>query len=662
MDQLKTFLAACKKYHFWILTGLTAILSIVGYFMARGKLASEYATRESALNGVFSEIQRISGTTSTHPNEFSHKQMDQIISVVTDDVRSAWEMQYDRQKDIFQWPIDALPPEEAERTKVLGLLDTYRPIELQLAFPLKDDPLDYVSRTIYRDYIKGVFPRLASIIGSEWKAEMREGSAGSAMSGYAGGMPGSSGGGESDDMAMGGEAGAGLGGGLAGGAGGGLGGGYGGMMGGSSAAVNAGAKSQSVVEWDSASQQELMDGIVSWYDPKSPPDTLQICYTQEDLWILEGILKIIAATNAGARENFQAAIKEIDFIRFGRTAMGQAGEIKGAGAGAGAGSGMPGMGGMGGMGMGGMGGAAAGGAGGGMGSSANPYGQGGAPNMGGGISAAPKVTRDPADNRYVDEKFNPITGNSLRTKMKSKAPGDAYYAVAKRIPVRMRFKKMDQRKLNKFLVECGNAQMILEVRQVRINCDPAPLGGGGGGAAGGFGGMMDGARPTLGSAAGSAGLDSDSGGAGYGGMLGGGGGTLAEAGSAFDIPVEIYGVIYLYNPVNIEMLGLKQVQADTKLSTTVEPTAGTQAAATQATATGAATAAPAGGAATTPPAAGGAAPAASGGAVPPPASGAAGAGAAPATTAPETPAGAGAASTEPVGGASPPAGGTADDR
>jgi hypothetical protein len=653
MDQLKTFLAAFKKHHFWVLTGLTAILSIVGYIMARGKLAADYATRESALNGVFSEIQRISGTTSTHPNEFSHKQMDQIISVVTDDVRSAWELQYDRQKDIFQWPIDALPPEEAERTKVLSLLETYRPIELQLAFPLKDDPLDYVSRTIYRDYIKGVFPRLASIIGAEWKAEMREGSAGNAMSGYAGGMPGSSGGGESDDMAMGGEAGAGLGGGAAGG----LGGGYGGMMGGSSAAVNSGAKSTAVVEWDSASQQELMDGIVSWYDPKNPPDTLQICYTQEDLWILEGILKIIAATNAGARENFQAAIKEIDFIRFGRTAMGQAGEIKGAGAGAGAASGMPGMGGMGGMGMGGMGGAAAGGAGGGMGSSANPYGQGGAPNMGGGISAAPKVTRDPGDNRYVDEKFNPITGNSLRTKMKSKAPGDAYYAVAKRIPVRMRFKKMDQRKLNKFLVECGNAQMILEVRQVRINCDPAPLGGGSGAAGGGFGGMMDSARPTLGSAAGSAGLDSDSGGSGYGGMMGGGGGTLAEAGSAFDIPVEVYGVIYLYNPVNIEMLGLKQVQADTKLSTTVEPASGGQAAAGQASGTASATAAPSGTAAT-PPANGNTAPAASGNAAAPPASGGVGGTAPPATTAPETPAGA----AENGAGAAPPASGTGDDR
>lgn len=659
MDQLKTFLAALKKYHFWILTGLTAILSIVGYVMARGKLASEYATRESALNGVFSEIQRISGTTSTHPNEFSHKQMDQIISVVTDDVRSAWELQYDRQKDIFQWPIDALPPEEAERTKVLSLLETYRPIELQLAFPLKDDPLDYVSRTIYRDYIKGVFPRLASIIGAEWKAEMREGSAGNAMSGYAGGMPGSSGGGDSDDMAMGGDAGKASEGGLGGGMLGGLGGGYGGMMGGGSAAVNSGAKSTAVVEWDSASQQELMDGIVSWYDPKSPPDTLQICYTQEDLWILEGILKIIAATNAGARENFQAAIKEIDFIRFGRTAMGQAGEIKGAGAGAGAASGMPGMGGMGGMGMGGMGGAAAGGAGGGMGSSANPYGQGGAPSMGGGISAAPKVTRDPADNRYVDEKFNPITGNSLRTKMKSKAPGDAYYAVAKRIPVRMRFKKMDQRKLNKFLVECGNAQMILEVRQVRINCDPAPLGGGSGAAAGGFGGMMDSARPTLGSAAGSAGLDSDSGAAGYGGMLGGGGGTLAEAGSAFDIPVEVYGVIYLYNPVNIEMLGLKQVQADTKLSTTVESAAGGQAVGAQAGGTAPAAAAPASGAAT--PAAGGTAPATPSGAPAAP-SGGAGATAPPATAALETPSGTGAAPAENGTGAAPPASGTGDDR
>jgi hypothetical protein len=291
-----------------------------------------------------------------------------------------------------------------------------------------------------------------------------------------------------------------------------------------------------------------------------------------------------------------------------------------------------------------------------MGSSANPYGQGGAPNMGGGISAAPKVTRDPADNRYVDEKFNPITGNSLRTKMKSKAPADAYYAVAKRIPVRMRFKKMDQRKLNKFLVECGNAQMILEVRQVRINCDPAPLGGGSGAAAGGFGGMMDSARPTLGSAAGSAGLDSDSGAAGYGGMLGGGGGTLAEAGSAFDIPVEVYGVIYLYNPVNIEMLGLKQVQADTKLSTTVDTSASAQAGG----ATPAA-AAPATGSAAAPSAGSNAAPSANGSAAAPPAGGS-GAAAPPASTASETSSGSAAAPADSSGGAAPPGGGAADDR
>ncbi len=46
--------------------------------------------------------------------------------------------------------------------------------------------------------------------------------------------------------------------------------------------------------------------------------------------------------------------------------------------------------------------------------------------------------------------------------MKNKSPSDAYFAVAKRVPVRMRFEKMDQRKLNHFLAVCGSMKMVLE--------------------------------------------------------------------------------------------------------------------------------------------------------------------------------------------------------
>ncbi len=82
---------------------------------------------------------------------------------------------------------------------------------------------------------------------------------------------------------------------------------------------------------------------------------------------------------------------------------------------------------------------------------------------------------DPADNRYVDTQFKPIAAADLRTKMASSDPADAPYVVAKRIPVRLRFSKMDQRKLNKLIAECGNTgtpenpRLVLEVRQVRVN-------------------------------------------------------------------------------------------------------------------------------------------------------------------------------------------------
>ena len=55
---------------------------------------------------------------------------------------------------------------------------------------------------------------------------------------------------------------------------------------------------------------------------------------------------------------------------------------------------------------------------------------------GGGGAAGP--SSDPANNRYVDAKFAPVSGDDLRTKMQSSAPEDAYFAVAKRIPIRMR--------------------------------------------------------------------------------------------------------------------------------------------------------------------------------------------------------------------------------
>jgi hypothetical protein len=110
----------------------------------------------------------------------------------------------------------------------------------------------------------------------------------------------------------------------------------------------------------------------------------------------------------------------------------------------------------------------------------------------GGEAAAPP----PDQGRYVDATGVPITGPP--------PPGEPF----KRMPVYLEL-IVDQREIPKLLVECANAPMPVEVRQLRINPDQ---GGGGGSPAGGQAGK-GGAERT-----------------------------------SFDVPIQLSGIIYIYNP------------------------------------------------------------------------------------------------------------------
>ena len=98
------------------------------------------------------------------------------------------------------------------------------------------------------------------------------------------------------------------------------------------------------------------------------------------------------------------------------------------------------------------------------------------------------LARDPAEGRYVDEKYATLPALRLRGALESTDATEALLAVAKRMPVRIRV-QIDQRKLNSLLAQCGNSRLPVEVRQVRIARDPAPVGAGMGGMGGGYGGM-----------------------------------------------------------------------------------------------------------------------------------------------------------------------------
>ncbi|MEM6472422.1 MAG: hypothetical protein AAF802_22865, partial [Planctomycetota bacterium] len=286
------------------------------------------------------------------------------------------------------------------------------------------------------------------------------------------------------------------------------------------------------------------------------PSELDVYYSQENLWILRQLLQVIAEVNGDAKQRFEAKIREIKMISMGRSVKFDQGNISVPGSRASGG-----FGGMGGM-MGGMGdyGDMMGGMGdmGGM----SDYGD----MMGdmGGMGGEEEVGPDPGDNRYVNTAFEPIEASTLRSAFVSNDPGQVAIAVAKRLPIMMRF-QMDQRSIPKLLAACGNAPLTVDVHQVRI------MPKGGGSAVGGMGGMM-------GDMGGMGGMMGDMGGMGdmmgdMGGIMGGGmtgGAASRDEEFPMDMEVEIYGLIYFYNPPSEESLGLEKVVDDVSIDDTVE--------------------------------------------------------------------------------------------
>jgi hypothetical protein len=165
--------------------------------------------------------------------------------------------------------------------------------------------------------------------------------------------------------------------------------------------------------------------------------------------------------------------------------------------------------------------------------------------------------------RYVDVNYEPISADVLRSSMGSASPESAYLTVAKRIPIKINV-KMDQRKIPVLVTECGNAAMMIEVRQVRINPKAsANYGSGGGMGPGGMpgGGLIGAAGGGMTSGGGSL-ADGEMGSGGSGGSMGGG---MPGMGSDFpnDVTVEVSGIMYFYNPPDMTKLGIEQVTEET---------------------------------------------------------------------------------------------------
>lgn len=522
MNKIKTLLKPVMKYVFWIGCVAVLLISTGSWFTARSSLKSEF---EKNLGDIKTSFQT-AGTLKTKqspPNEHSNAAMDQLTQRAHRLVTEAWRKQYSHQETILRWPREL-------REDFIRAVEPLKPIETRVEFPTpphQELKVDFRQR--YANYVQWLLPSLAEAVGSVW-------SPGRDRSGIAR-MPGQ------------GRTGQGRTGGV--------------------------AERPPLVVWDASDQSRLYATHFDWErQPDSAPTTLQVLYAQEDLWILHALMHIIRRTNGDIDSPHEAIVKTINSVMIGPSAVGRAGEVMMLGGRRGTGMGMDDMGmdgmGMDGMGMDGMGMDDMG-----MGGMESEYDDYGGDDMGMGMGGtATRGPRDPADLRYVDNEYQPLRAERVREAMRSGSPEDAFLVVAKRKPIRLNL-VVDQRRLHRLLAECGNSPLPVEIRQVRVNrvggarggLRGLPRTGGGGDFAGGMGagGMGMGSRMMGGGGGyddfGGGYDDYDMGGGGYDEGYGTAGRrqrTEISRTTSYDVPIELYGIIYLYNPVDEQKLRIEE--------------------------------------------------------------------------------------------------------
>lgn len=493
MDQLKIGLAWAKKHHFWVLSVVTVAVGLLIWAQATADLAEQYDQRKSTVDNHFHDQEDICAE-AAHPNPEVIESIKLQTTALTRNVHEAWQYLYDKQKEKNRLPA-GLSDEFKRAFEALGADDR-----------LPDHLLEH-----YQYFIRDHFPLVFDIIDLRRPAEGEEDDE-EASEGNGGNQ-----GREIDQFSR------------------------------NRSRPGRGARSRGqapasdvemvgIVDWDGA--EELIDR----FDWVTRPSTLQVKLAQEDLWVYEALLRVIANTNAGVTAHYKAPVKRIIAMEIGQQAAaswggggGGTGTQPGSGGGPAFGAPMP----------------------------AGEYDEfstpgGTAPDpMGmGPMDPSADPTAPAADperqrllaDRYVDENGNPLG-----------AEEEPPYAEFKMMPFRLHL-VMDQTKVPVLLTWCANSNMPIEAKAVRL---------------------QPGAGAPLSFAAVSesgAGEVSTAPGGGFGGAGGNRnpGGRLpkrlpgdAMADSEYqplDMPVEIQGVIYIYNKPD-----LAKVATGTASETPEEP-------------------------------------------------------------------------------------------
>ena len=522
MDQLAPVLQWIKRNGFWIISALVALLLIGGWVLASGQIQEQTTARVRTLKSSFSDmssVRRVSAVTEedgveenvvAHPNAITEEKMTEELKETIEAIASVWQQKRAEQDPLLVFPKDILGE------KTFKFFNQGKAAE--------DFPVDLVSSAAektylrtYREQIPKQIAKIARHLRAYWKFDeklIEEELKAKAEAEMLGGVMGLDG--------------------------------FGYGMGGDGEDFVDVKRNKYAVLWNEANQNlwhRKMIEFRDWDDNSGStqdPTVLQAYILQQDVWLLEAMFNVIRKVNGEAITNDLAVIKEIDYIAFGREARSKLGTLAVADKRLG-GAKVPvmGEGDMGMMGMDDM--------------------------MGGGMGGLSGVADDgfdingdpsPFHGRYVDSKQQAITAETVRTTINGEEfPEDNLeLIVAKRVPFRLAV-NMDERKINDFLALCANSPFAFEVQQIRINRhDPKTVLA--------FKGGVE-QRKSVAEDGGMGGMDMMDD---FGGMMDGGGGgftvtrldalesTPVETRLNYDVRVEFYGVVRIYNRVRKDFL------------------------------------------------------------------------------------------------------------
>ena len=497
MDRIKPIFAWIVGNRFWLTCGITAIVSVATWYVAWQALDAQRAEQVTKINGKKSSAESVlkAGASSgdeenpidAHPNSGTKLEMDKRIKLAADAALAAWDVRYNQQKSILVFA-EAIPPH------IRTVLAQHQPMEK----PFERELVEVTARNTFGEFFRRHMPGLVrNTINATWNYDEKGLEVVNKPSVTDPAKP----------------------------------------------EVLTQPKTEDLVYWREENQKLWHSKVTEFvgFDnnrgPDSVPNSEQMLALQQDVWILEAMLKIVGKVNDGYVANDLAPIKRLDHILVGKEAMSATpssieplvyipeGKVQAET------------------------------------SNKKQRGQKRTTTIDAslgdtkGTAFNPSESGSPFHGRYVDRNNTPLNKSEIdRILTDQKLSDRSYLAVAKRVPVRVAV-KMDERRIADFLAEAANSPFTFEVRSLRINNKYIPNAG-----AKREGGKKIGANkdePTLAGGPGSGtgvemGDGGDQGGGGGGGKGEGKGAKDEDANPevrrSFDVRVEFLGIVKIYNP------------------------------------------------------------------------------------------------------------------